>query len=90
MLADFFTKPLQGSLFKRLRGIIMNIADDVPLPITTNGPQECVGDHSWADVVTKGLVRVSTGNDVVNNKSSSSNKSADGDQDNSRKVNGNH
>jgi hypothetical protein len=86
MLADFFTKPLQGSLFKRLRGIIMNIPDNVPLPITTIGPQECVGDHSWADVVTKGLVRESTGNE----KSSSSYRITDNDQDNSKKVNGNN
>ena len=25
MIVDFFTKPLQGSLFKKIRGIIMGI-----------------------------------------------------------------
>ena len=27
MLADFFTKPLQGSTFKRMRSIILNMSD---------------------------------------------------------------
>jgi len=27
MLADFFTKPLQGSTFKRMRSIILNMPD---------------------------------------------------------------
>lgn len=30
MVADFFTKPLQGSLFRRLRNRIMNLAPDSP------------------------------------------------------------
>jgi Reverse transcriptase (RNA-dependent DNA polymerase) len=30
MVADFFTKPLQGSLFRRLRDIVMNIDPDQP------------------------------------------------------------
>ena len=53
MLADFFTKPLQGSTFKKLRQRIMNLPADLSLPITTTGPQECVGASgaSWADVV---------------------------------------
>jgi hypothetical protein len=62
----------------------MNLPDDIPLPMMTNGPQECVGDHSWASVIAKGLVRKSTGNDVVNNKSFLSNKIPVVDQDNSK------
>ena len=27
MLADFFTKPLQGNTFKRMRSIILNMPD---------------------------------------------------------------
>jgi len=42
MLGDFFTKPLQGARFKRLRQIILNLSHDVPLPLTTTKPQECV------------------------------------------------
>ena len=30
MHADFFTKPLQGMLFYRLRGLMMNIAPESP------------------------------------------------------------
>jgi hypothetical protein len=51
MVADFFTKPLQGSLFRKLRGIILNI------PNRSSGAdastsQECVGKSaSYADVV---------------------------------------
>ena len=36
MHADFFTKPLQGMLFYRLRDLIMNIAPET---------QECVEGH---------------------------------------------
>jgi hypothetical protein len=51
MVADFFTKPLQGSLFRKLRGIILNI------PNRSSGAdastsQECVGKSaSYANVV---------------------------------------
>ena len=52
MVADFFTKALQGSLFRYLRDIIMNIPkEDGPASIvpdeqgaTDVGPQECVGE----------------------------------------------
>jgi hypothetical protein len=60
MLADFFTKPLQGALFRKMRAQIMNIDVNMPLPMTTRGPQECVETPSWARVVSKGLVRVSS------------------------------
>jgi hypothetical protein len=52
MIGDFFTKPLQGSLFKKFRAAILHIPDSVPLPLTTTGPQECVEEtKTWADVV---------------------------------------
>ena len=54
MFADFFTKPLQGSLFRKMRAVLMNLPDDTPLSVTTPRPQECVGNvirPSWADVV---------------------------------------
>jgi len=54
MWGDFFTKPLQGTPFRRQRKVIMNLDEDVPLPITTTGSQECVEAPrkvSWADVV---------------------------------------
>jgi KUP system potassium uptake protein len=51
MLADFFTKPLQGSLFHRLRAQIMNLGENTqPLAILTDS-QECVGMQSWSNVV---------------------------------------
>ena len=45
MIADFFTKPLQGSLFRKLRALIMNY-----YPSNHNTPvdgQECVGDTGY-------------------------------------------
>ena len=55
MWGDFFTKPLQGSAFKRQRAQIMNLPAELPLPITTTGSQECVGTRtvSYADVVRR-------------------------------------
>jgi hypothetical protein len=43
MLADFFTKPLQGSTFRKFRDEIMNLKGDLPSTITYSGSQECVG-----------------------------------------------
>lgn len=52
MIADFFTKPSQGSLFRGLRNLIMNINDDDDDDKNRSGgvdctdtvtPQECVG-----------------------------------------------
>ena len=45
MFADFFTKPLQGSLFRRLRDFILNLnVNYVPTSSSTgSGTQECVG-----------------------------------------------
>jgi hypothetical protein len=55
---DFFTKTLQGSKFKRMRAVITNISEDIPLPTTTTVSQECVGKPSYADVLrgTRGTV----------------------------------
>ena len=46
MLADFFTKPLQGSLFRRLRAVVMGHKHvDTLREATSDTPQERVGDH---------------------------------------------
>jgi hypothetical protein len=51
MVADFFTKPLQGPLFQKLRGIILNIPNHSSGSDTLTS-QECVGKAaSYADVV---------------------------------------
>jgi hypothetical protein len=76
MLADFFTKPLQGNLFKKLRAAVMNLEENIPLPLTTIRPQECV-ETSWADVVKSGMVCQSTGSDVVDKKISPSSDRSD-------------
>jgi hypothetical protein len=51
MWGDFMTKTLQGSKFKRMRAKIMNLPEDLPLPITTTISQECVGKPSYAEAV---------------------------------------
>jgi hypothetical protein len=45
MLADFFTKPLQGQQFYKLRSSVLNqpVSMDHAQPKTDHGPQECVG-----------------------------------------------
>ena len=51
MTGDFFTKPTQGSKFKKQRKAILNLPDDVPNQKRTTS-QECVGtSRSYADVV---------------------------------------
>ena len=51
MVADFFTKPLQGSLFRKLRAIILNIPGRTPSSDAA-ASQECVEvKKSYADVV---------------------------------------
>ncbi len=70
MVADFFTKPLQGSQFKNMQSIVMHLTNDVPLPVTSCGTQECVGRISYADVIRGqqpgDMVRQSS--DVMDNK----------------------
>ena len=51
MVADFFTKPLQGSLFHKLCSIILNIPGRA-LPGNAAASQECVENKtSYADMV---------------------------------------
>ena len=56
MWGDFMTKLLQGSKFRRMRAKILNISEEIPLPLTSikaTGPQECVGTCTWADIVRR-------------------------------------
>jgi hypothetical protein len=59
---NFFTKPLQGSLFRKLCKIILNLPDEFTMCVQksasgneltdTTASQECVGTkRSYADVV---------------------------------------
>jgi len=54
MIGDFFTNPFQGAVFKQLHCMILNLAEDVQLPLTTTKPQEHVAPsssemyHGWA------------------------------------------
>jgi len=57
MVADFFTKPLQGSLFRKLRAIIMNMEEDHG--INSSVKQECVGSHDPGDVNDSGSFEAS-------------------------------
>jgi len=50
MIGDFFTKPLQGSKFRKFRQMILNTPPDVEL-YSQSVSQECVGKRSYADVV---------------------------------------
>ncbi len=45
MVADFLTKPLQGSLFRKFRAMMLNLPDETINPLDT-GSQECVGKPS--------------------------------------------
>jgi hypothetical protein len=46
MVADFFTKPLQGSAYKKMLKMIMNLSDN---DMIDPSPQECVGNNGAAD-----------------------------------------
>ena len=53
MTTHFFTQPLQGSLFKKFRDQILNLAGTPHAQmnvISDNGGQECVGAYSTAVV----------------------------------------
>ena len=54
MVADFYTKPLQGRLFRKLRNIIMGLPPGTEMN-TEVPPQECVGTRKWTDVVKGSL-----------------------------------
>jgi hypothetical protein len=50
MLADFFTKPLQGSLFKKFRDVLMGYKHISTLVMPTKQPsEERVGDNLLSD-----------------------------------------
>ncbi len=51
MLADFFTKPLQGSLFRKFRALILNTGETITS--TGIGSQECVGNGAGVSIRTK-------------------------------------
>lgn len=47
MLADFFTKPLQGSLFRRLRDVVLGYAHISTLTTPSAVVEERVGSQFW-------------------------------------------
>ena len=51
MIGDFFTKPLQGSLFRKFRALILNLPDEKKLDLKPNASQECVGNGPSEDTV---------------------------------------
>jgi hypothetical protein len=67
MIADFFTKPLQGILFRRMRNAIMNIVDPAMLvnsdPIASKhqDPRSVLKIKSWANVVGSDPIKVRSG-----------------------------
>ena len=48
MLADYFSKPLQGSLFRKFRNLILNINPTDEFKVRP-GEQECVGANIGAN-----------------------------------------
>jgi hypothetical protein len=74
MVADFFTKPLQGSLFRKLRGMILNDSGEGPV-VGVAPSKECVGKvRSYADVVRGTRGESSSGVDDARRTTSSSRK----------------
>ena len=49
MVADFFTKPLQGALFRKFRDMILGY-----IPIQWPEPKECVGTHDSSSDISPG------------------------------------
>jgi len=54
MTGDFFTKPVQGSKFRKFQGIVLNLPPEKSDNRST-AAQECVGKRSYADVVRTGV-----------------------------------
>ena len=52
MVSDFYTKPLQGSQFRKFRDFILNIDHDERLV----GPQECAGTSGTSSATTESQV----------------------------------
>lgn len=50
MIADFFTKPLQGALFRKFRAFIMNIPEDDTEERHCNGTDDVGGDPTGSDI----------------------------------------
>jgi hypothetical protein len=46
MVADFFTKPLQGALFRKLKAVIMGDIDVATFLDMSSRPKECVGKET--------------------------------------------
>ncbi|KAG7352856.1 reverse transcriptase RNA-dependent DNA polymerase [Nitzschia inconspicua] len=65
MIADYFTKPLQGSPFRKMLKQILNIDDDM----INSSPQECVKDN---DIETNRMSQTKTGQSRVCQSSSES------------------
>ncbi|MGL4352274.1 MAG: Ty1/Copia family ribonuclease HI, partial [Plesiomonas shigelloides] len=51
MLSDYFTKPLQGVVFRKMRNAIMNLDPAAATRWDPLGSKECVGDNDMADDV---------------------------------------
>ena len=52
MVADFFTKPLQGALFRKLRSVIMGEIDVATFLDMSSGPKERVGKETPEVLIT--------------------------------------
>ena len=59
MLADYFSKPLQGSLFRKFHNLFLNINSTDDLKVQA-GEQECVGANSEDDNATPSKQSVAT------------------------------
>ena len=44
MVGDYFTKPLQGSLFRRMRSLLMNLDENDPHYYAGNEPKSAIVD----------------------------------------------
>ena len=54
MVADFFTKPLQGALFRKLKSVIMGEIDIKTFLAMSSGPKELVGKVLPVDTIQSG------------------------------------
>ena len=63
MLADYFTKPLQGSLFRKFRNLILNVSPKDELNVGL-GQQECVGTNCENGLVQPGNGLVQPDRDI--------------------------
>jgi hypothetical protein len=54
MIGDFFTKPVQGSKFRKFQTIVLNLPSEDKSVNRSTATQECVGKRSYADVVRTG------------------------------------